>query len=123
MSHNTLFSICSDDEVSSTNLLHFLSSPEGLVPHVHSHYPYPFPEEWFRARSQHMIDSFFFSYILVICISIDKCSHVATPLLKIFPLTSIHATHAALNLAPITHNHPIGSLTLSQGFTWTCCIP
>lgn len=38
MSHSTLFSICSDDEVSSTDLLHFLSSPEGLVPHVHFYY-------------------------------------------------------------------------------------
>lgn len=42
-----------------------------------------------------------------------KFSHLASFPFKNFLLMFIHATHAVLNLAPITHDHPLGGLTLS----------
>lgn len=53
-----------------------------------------------------------------------KFSHLASLPFKNFLLMFVHATHAALNLAPITHDHPLGSLTLSlvlHGHTISYC--
>jgi len=53
-----------------------------------------------------------------------KFSHLASLPFKNFLLMFIHTTHTALNLAHITHDHPLGSLTLSlvlRGHTISYC--
>ena len=52
-------------------------------------------------------------------------SHLAILPFKNFPFRFIHTTHAALNLGPITHDHPLGNLSLSlflHGHTISYCI-
>lgn len=68
---------------------------------------------------------FSFSYISVSYIfHMAKVSHLASFPFRNFLLMFIRATHAALNLAPITHDHPLSSLTLSpvlHGHTVSYC--